>query len=271
MTQEDWLKSHPYLQPVADLQAQVNLVTAEVLSSNIGAVRWDTYRNDFLAGIPLLRNAAAPFDFAPAEKMTRLLVERLASKPLPLNVARQLETLQAELRSIPEGSTSVIRWLFDEDLLDTSCAGLLRYLGWAVMADYLDPLVHAFDTWREGERWLRTYCPTCGSRPAMAQLTGSDPARTRFLSCGCCRTRWQYRRLGCPFCENQDDHRLGTMMFEGEGGLRIDYCESCKGYLKTYCGQGNEKVLLADWTSIHLDVIARDRGFNRLATSLYEL
>jgi FdhE protein len=60
-------------------------------------------------------------------------------------------------------------------------------------------------------------------------------------------------------------------MFEAEGGLRIDYCESCKGYLKTYCGQGNEKVLLADWTSMHLDFIARDRGFNRLATSLYEL
>ena len=271
MTQEDWLRSHPYLHPVADLHAQVNVATAEVLSSKIGTVRWDTYLNDFLAGVPLLRNAAVPFDFAPAEKMTRLLVERLASKPLPEKLTRQLQVLQAELQSSSESSTSVIRWLFDEDLLDTSCAGLLRYLGWAVMADYLEPLVDAFDTWREGERWLRTYCPTCGSLPAMAQLAGTDPARTRFLSCGCCRTRWQYRRLGCPFCENQDDRRLGILIFEAEGGLRIDYCESCKGYLKTYCGQGNEKVLLADWTSMHLDFIARDRGFNRLATSLYEL
>jgi hypothetical protein len=27
----------------------------------------------------------------------------------------------------------------------------------------------------------------------------------------------------------------------------------------------------ADWTSLHLDVIARDRGLKRLASSLYEL
>jgi hypothetical protein len=27
---------------------------------------------------------------------------------------------------------------------------------------------------------------------------------------------------------------------EGEAGLRIDHCESCGGYLKTYDGQGNE-------------------------------
>jgi FdhE protein len=58
---------------------------------------------------------------------------------------------------------------------------------------------------------------------------------------------------------------------EGEGGLRIDYCESCRGYLKTYDGEGNEAVMLVDWTSIHLDVIARDRGLKRLAASLYEL
>lgn len=36
-------------------------------------------------------------------------------------------------------------------------------------------------------------------------------------------------------------------------------------------GEGSEGVLLADWTSLHLDVIARDRGLKRLAASLYEL
>jgi len=61
------------------------------------------------------------------------------------------------------------------------------------------------------------------------------------------------------------------MTVEGEEGLRIDYCESCKGYLKTYDGEGSETLLLADWTSIQLDVIACDRGLKRIATSLYEL
>jgi FdhE protein len=105
----------------------------------------------------------------------------------------------------------------------------------------------------------------------MAQLVGKDPGRKRLLSCGCCGTRWQFKRTACPFCDGQDEHRLAVVAVEGEGGLRIDYCEACGGYLKTYDGEGSESVLLADWTSIHLDVIARDRGLTRRAASLYDL
>ena len=54
-------------------------------------------------------------------------------------------------------------------------------------------------------------------------------------------------------------------------GLRIDHCESCSAYLKTYAGQGDEAILLADWTSLHLDIAARERGWHRMAASLYDL
>jgi FdhE protein len=103
----------------------------------------------------------------------------------------------------------------------------------------------------------------------MAQLAGVDPGRKRLLSCGCCGTRWQFKRTGCPFCE-VDAQRLASVTIEGEPGLRIDHCESCGGYLKTYVGQGNETLWLSDWSSLHLDLIAHDRGLKRLATSLYE-
>jgi hypothetical protein len=53
--------------------------------------------------------------------------------------------------------------------------------------------------------------------------------------------------------------------------LQIDYCEACRGYLKTYSGTGSEGLLLADWTSLHLDIIARDQGLNRYAGSLFQL
>jgi FdhE protein len=105
----------------------------------------------------------------------------------------------------------------------------------------------------------------------MAQLVGIDPGRLRLLCCGRCASRWRYRRTGCPFCQSQDDHCLAVLTIEGEGGLRIDYCEACLGYLKTYNGQGSEGLLLADWTSLHLDLLARDRGLKRLAASLYDL
>lgn len=71
------------------------------------------------------------------------------------------------------------------------------------------------------------------------------------------------------FCQSADDHRLAVVAIEGEAGLRIDYCEACGGYVKTYEGTGSESVLLADWTSFHLDVIASDRRRKRLPASLY--
>jgi FdhE protein len=104
----------------------------------------------------------------------------------------------------------------------------------------------------------------------MAQLVGVDPGRMRYLSCGCCGTRWRFRRTACPFCES-NSQRLGVVAVEGEKPLRVDYCESCRGYLKTYDGQGDEALFLADWSSLHLDLVARDRGLKRLGTSLFEL
>ena len=103
----------------------------------------------------------------------------------------------------------------------------------------------------------------------MAQIAGVD-ARTRLLSCGCCVTRWRFRRTQCPFCEN-DAHRLSGIKMDGEPELRIDFCEACRGYLKTYEGHGKESLQLADWTSLHLDLLAHQRGLRREAASLYDL
>ena len=270
MTLEAWLRSHPYLRSVAQLHAQVDAATAAISPTECSALPWKDYADDFLKGVPLLHSSSITIDYAPVEEITRSLIDSLASRSSPTNLAEEVRSVKNELHRDPEVQR-LIAGLLNNDPHSQSHSGLQRYLGWTVLARYLRPLIEKFSRWRDGERWLRNYCPTCGSLPAMAQLVGVDQGRQRFLCCGCCRTRWLYLRTGCSFCGNADDHRLAALTVEGEGGLRIDYCESCKGYLKTYAGEGNETVLLADWTSTHLDVLARDRGLKRLAASLYEL
>ena len=184
-------------------------------------------------------------------------------------LAEEGDASLAEIARSPHFPEGMVEWLLGGG--EPARPGLLRFLGWTVLSRQIRPLVRRFAVWRDEERWLRPYCPTCGSPPAMAQLVGTDPGRQRFLACGCCKTLWQYRRTRCPFCEDPDDHRLSILAVDGEGGLRIDYCESCRGYLKTYDGEGSESVLLADWTSIHLDLLAIDRGLKRLAGSVYEI
>jgi len=271
VTHDVWLSRHAYLQPLAQLHALVDRAAAGISNKDSYVPIWDDYTADFLQGIPLLENSPAVIDITATAREMMLLMENLASAPLPGKVAHEIKALESELRCDPDAPRRAIAWLINRDEYMSVCPGLLRYVGWTALARQLRPVVDAFAGWRDEERWLRNYCPTCGSRPSMAQLVGTEPGRLRLLSCGHCKTRWRYRRIGCPFCENLNDSRLTVLSVEGEGGLRIDYCEACRGYLKTYEGEGNESVLLADWTSLHLDVIACDRGLNRCADSLYQL
>ena len=266
-----WFEAHSYLRPLAALAAQVDRATAEIDLLDARIPYWEDYRTDFLAGVPLLPSAGAAFDLEPGGRMAGALLERLAAGASSGRFAAETRVLETQLRRKPQVSRRIADFLLGDETLRPHSPGLLRYLAWTATARFLRPVVGAFDGWRDEERWLRSYCPTCGSLPTMAQLVGTDPGRLRLLSCGCCSTRWRYQRIGCPFCESANDHQLSGLAIEGEKYLRIDYCQSCRAYLKTYNGEGNEALFLADWTSLHLDIIARDRGLKRLASSLYEL
>ena len=268
---DGWVAAHEYLRPVAQLRALVDRAAAELESgtrSAAAAPSRDEYREEFLAGVPLLHSERVVLDLEPAGEMTAALAGAVAAQSPPGRVRDEAASLDAALRSQPGAPRRIAGWLLGDDSWSPPSPGLLRYLGWTAAARFLRPVVAAFERSGEDERWGRGYCPTCGAPPAMAHLTEADASRARRMCCGLCDTRWQYPRTKCPFCE-ADAQKLSVVAVEGEAGLRIDYCPSCRGYLKTYAGKGDEAILLSDWSSLHLDLVARDRGFERLAASLY--
>ena len=269
MTQDLWLEKHTYLRSIAELSAEVERAAAGIEAFEPRAPDWDDYRHDFVAGVPLLSSADAAIDLDPGGRMGAALLEQLAANASSDLLRAECLALLTDLQSSPSGSRRLVDFLLGDETIAPPFPGLLRYVGWTAMARFLRPVVDGFAGWRDEDGWLRRYCPMCGSLPAMAQLVGADPGRKRLLSCGCCGTRWQFKRTGCPFCDT-DSQRLSSVSIEGEPSLRIDHCEVCGGYLKTYDGQGDETLLLSDWSSLHLDLIAQDRGLKRLAASLYE-
>ncbi|HZN40870.1 MAG TPA: formate dehydrogenase accessory protein FdhE [Planctomycetota bacterium] len=270
MTREEWLRTHAFLEPVARLLARAEAAAARIDCPAVELPQWGDYADDYEAGFALLHSGDATIDLAPAGAMTLELLDALAASAPPDRVAADARDLRAELGREPGAAQRVADSLLGEGAGEIASPGLLRFLGWTAARRYLQPVLVEFARWRNQDRWQRSNCPVCGALPAMAQLIGVDPGRIRFLSCGCCHSRWRYRRTACPFCEG-DSHRIQVLAVEGEGGLRIDHCEACRGYLKTYAGQGSEDVMLADWTSLHLDVLAQDRGLERKAASLYSL
>jgi FdhE protein len=114
-----------------------------------------------------------------------------------------------------------------------------------------------FDGWKEG------YCPVCGSRAGMAELSGDEGKR--FLSCSACFFRWPYPRIQCPYCGNADPETL-SYFTAGDGPTRVGVCRGCSRYLKTRDSRiGNADVPLEveDLATIHLDLLAGKEGFER--------
>jgi FdhE protein len=90
-------------------------------------------------------------------------------------------------------------------------------------ADALAPLV-------DDAGWYRGYCPICGGEPDMAAL-GRGSGRRRLL-CSRCDSEWTFRRLGCPFCGNDEPAQLAHYPTDDKG-YRLSVCELCRRYLKT--------------------------------------
>jgi FdhE protein len=242
--------------------------------------RLDAYAADHAAGVPLLLSEAAGVDLSgPGGEAVARLVARAAAAGLPARLHAEAQALHGVLSRAREERARAVAFLVGSGGSGAPAneAGLLRYLGWRALRRVLAPALAAYDAWRADERlggeerWMRGDCPTCGALPPLNQLGGPEDQPWRRLACGCCGTRWRFRRSGCPFCGNSALDRLGALEIEGEPRVRIDTCESCRGYLKTYQGEGEEAVFLADWTTLHLDVLARERGLKRVGESLYDL
>ncbi len=117
----------------------------------------------------------------------------------------------------------------------------------------------------ELDLWTRGYCPVCGAWPALSELRGADPIR--YLRCSLCGSDWVYPLLRCPYCENADHKRLEYFFVEGEEKKeRVYICEECKGYMKVFSTLDPlqaELLTLEDLATLHLDMIASEKGYSR--------
>lgn len=272
-SRERWIEAHPYLEGIADFQELVEHAAAGAAPLEVRP-DWEAYAADLAAGVPLLQSPRAALDVAPAAgEALAVVVAGVAAADLPPTLAEPARRLEASLRRDPRAARAAIAWLLcgAPEKGEPGTGGLARHLGWTALQQVLAPLVAEFGRWRDEERWRRGVCPTCGAAPGVGALVVEGEGRRRELACGCCRTRWAFERVACPFCGSEDAEALGVLEVAQEPGLRLDVCEGCKGYVKTYAGAGAPELFLADWPTLHLDLLARERGYRRLGATLYEL
>ena len=115
----------------------------------------------------------------------------------------------------------------------------------------------------DSETWLKGYCPICGSLPSLSLL--KEEVGKRYLLCSYCGYQWRTDRIFCPFCNNIEQGSLQYFYGEGEATYRIDLCDKCHQYIKTIDQRMIEEgdLILEDLASLHLDILASQKGYKR--------
>ena len=115
----------------------------------------------------------------------------------------------------------------------------------------------------ESEKWSKGICPVCGSLPHLSLLR--EEIGKRFLLCSYCGHPWPTERFLCPFCNNSRQDSLHYFCADGEESYRIDVCDKCLQYIKTIDTRKTEVIdpLLEDLATLHLDLLASQKGYRR--------
>ena len=111
-------------------------------------------------------------------------------------------------------------------------------------------------------KWLRGFCPVCGTEPLIVRL--EEETGKRWMFCSLCHTEWLFRRLVCPFCENDDQELLRYFFVENDEARRIDVCDKCKRYIKTIDfrkGGSFMNLFIENLATLELDIVADKEGF----------
>ena len=118
--------------------------------------------------------------------------------------------------------------------------------------------------------WLKGVCPICGKEPMIARLEKETGRRRLF--CPLCHTEWLFKRLVCPFCENDNQESLRYFFVENDQAHRIDVCDKCKTYIKTIDSRKTDNVMnlfVENLSTLALDIVADKEGFQGGGVALF--
>lgn len=270
MNAQDWIEEHPYLDSIARFE---QLVDYALDAAQVPQARPHDDAAIYVAqlerGTPLLSGEARP-DLTDAAQGLRQVAEVLATEELPSAILDGIVEFRELSREAPEHAMSAIEWVIAPDGDRQDHPAIVRLLAWRVLRRVLERLIGELSAVRDSARWPHRECPTCGAVAALARIIDSEAGRQRMLVCACCQTSWKFDRAGCQYCGNESAESLPVLELENERQHRLDLCDSCGGYTKTFVG-ADAHLFVKDWPTLHLDSIATGKGYRRFGATLYDV
>jgi FdhE protein len=116
-------------------------------------------------------------------------------------------------------------------------------------------------------------CPFCKRKPGVGILRPLGDGGQRSLVCSFCLAEWEFRRIVCPGCGEEDHAKLPVYVAEELKHVRVEACDSCRTYIKTVdmTKTGLAEPIVDEMASIPLDVWANKLGYAKLQMNLLQL
>jgi len=113
-------------------------------------------------------------------------------------------------------------------------------------------------------------CPLCGARPLLGVLRPEGDGGKRFLLCSFCSQEWEFRRIFCSTCGEEEESKLPVYVAEQLPHIRVEACDTCKFFLRTVdlTKDGHAVPLVDDLAAIPLTLWAHEHGYSRLQPNL---
>jgi len=116
----------------------------------------------------------------------------------------------------------------------------------------------------------RALCPFCNRKPSVGVLRQMGDGGARSMVCSFCAAEWEFGRIICPGCGEQNDKKLAVFTATDFDYIRVECCETCKTYIKSVnlTKNGRAEPLVDELASAPLDLWAREHGYAKLQTNL---
>jgi formate dehydrogenase accessory protein FdhE len=116
-------------------------------------------------------------------------------------------------------------------------------------------------------------CPFCNRKPGLGVLRQMGDGGARSMICSFCLAEWEFRRIVCPGCGQENDKMLPVFTASDFDYIRVECCDACKTYIKSInlTKNGRAEPLVDELASAPLDLWAREHGYAKLQNNLLGL
>ena len=148
---------------------------------------------------------------------------------------------------------------------DEALAATEALIAWTFLQPYAEHL--ADHTERLEIHATPPLCPLCSGRPQVGVLRPQGDGGKRSLICSLCATEWDFRRIVCPACGEEDVDKLPVYIAEELGHVRVEACDTCRHYIKTIdlTKDGRAVPVVDELAAIPLSLWAAENRYTKLS------